>query len=169
MAKAIEDNRMLDVPLNPLLYRFMLNKPFTPHDLALVDPQLAQSLTPLQQIADAVTAARGDAAALHALRTEHGNLVSSMYLDFTLPGTPFQMKPAGGVSAASGFCELVAANNENAANGSLDVTVDNLPQYLESLQRITLIDGTATQMEAFCTGVSFFLFFSILCSLLLLS
>jgi E3 ubiquitin-protein ligase TRIP12 len=60
VAKALQDNRLLDLPLNPVFLRAALGKPLDLADVAAVDPGLGASLERLARAAAAHAAAAAD-------------------------------------------------------------------------------------------------------------
>jgi E3 ubiquitin-protein ligase TRIP12 len=81
VAKALQDNRLLDMPLNPVFFRAVLGKPLDLYDVAEVDPGLGASLERLARAAAAHAAAGGDGPLM-----VDGCLVDDLCLTFTLPG-----------------------------------------------------------------------------------
>jgi E3 ubiquitin-protein ligase TRIP12 len=81
MAKGIVDSRLMDLPLNILLIKMMLDYPVTYslETLSLIDEILAKSLRSIDE-----------------------NNVSSMCLDFTLPGTHILLKQKGNKTSVDG-------------------------------------------------------------------
>ena len=62
LAKALMDSRILDLPLNPIVYCWLLGqqKTLTPSDLATFDPTTAASYSQIKTLADQVAAIRND-------------------------------------------------------------------------------------------------------------
>jgi E3 ubiquitin-protein ligase TRIP12 len=81
VAKALQDNRLLDMPLSPVFFRAVLGKPLDLYDVAEVDPGLGASLERLARAAAAHAAAGVDGPLL-----VDGCLVDDLCLTFTLPG-----------------------------------------------------------------------------------
>jgi len=90
MAKALQDNRLLDLPLSSCFYRAALARPLDLYDICSFDPQLGSSLVKLS----------------HAYRARQpdgtvqidGVAISDLCLSFTLPG---QVNPLGSPSPGS--------------------------------------------------------------------
>jgi E3 ubiquitin-protein ligase TRIP12 len=81
VAKALQDNRLLDLPLNPVFFRAALGKPLDLFDVGQVDPGLGASLERLAAAAAAHAAAGGGGAVV-----VDGCAVEDLCLSFTLPG-----------------------------------------------------------------------------------
>lgn len=81
VAKALQDNRLLDLPLNPVFFRAVLGRPLDLYDVAEVDPGLGASLERLARAAAAHAAGGGDGPLM-----VDGCLVDDLCLTFTLPG-----------------------------------------------------------------------------------
>jgi len=125
VAKALLDNRLVDLPFSTAFYRAVLGQPLGLADLQELSPQVAASLAQLQQLAD-------NAADDPQAGTLHGVPVSELGLDFTLPGEPgLELCPGG---------------------ASRDVTIDNLDEYVSSVLGMVLRDGVKGQADAFAAG-----------------
>lgn len=75
IGKALQDERLLDLPLSPVLCKLLLGHPLTLHDVAAVDPVLGRSLLEMQRMANGTH--------------KTGKLkeyLEALHLDFTLPG-----------------------------------------------------------------------------------
>jgi E3 ubiquitin-protein ligase TRIP12 len=81
VAKALQDNRLLDLPLNPVFFRAALGKPLDLYDVGQVDPVLGASLERLA----AAAAAHAVAGGAGPVRVD-GCAVEDLCLSFTLPG-----------------------------------------------------------------------------------
>ena len=81
MAKALQDNRLLDLPLNPVFFRAALGRPLDRYDVSEVDPGLGASLERLARAAAAHAAAEGAGPVM-----VDGCRVEDLCLTFTLPG-----------------------------------------------------------------------------------
>ncbi len=80
VAKALQDSRMLDLPLSYVFYRAVLGHNVDLHDVAAFDPSLGQSLERLQRAAAAHATTGGGELLVDGVRIEH------LCLTFTLPG-----------------------------------------------------------------------------------
>lgn len=91
VAKALQDNRLLDLPQNPVFFRAALGKPLDIYDVAMVDPALGSSLERLAKAAAAHTAAGGVGAVM-----VDGCPIDDLCLTFTLPGEATANRVCGG-------------------------------------------------------------------------
>ena len=134
IAKALQDNRLLDIHLSPLLYRLLtcpaasVANLLTRTELSQVDPALAKTVGKLSTMLEQKQAAQSNSslstaaksAAIAAI-TYDGAPLESLYLDFTCPGHPDVELCEGGADKA--------------------VTVDNLEEYIEAVIDATLGSG----------------------------
>lgn len=81
VAKALQDNRLLDLPLNPVFFKAALGKPLDIYDLSQVDPVLGSSLERLAKAAAAYAAAGSKGPLI-----VDGCPIDDLCLSFTLPG-----------------------------------------------------------------------------------
>jgi E3 ubiquitin-protein ligase TRIP12 len=81
VAKALQDNRLLDLPLNPVFFRAALGKPLDLYDVSEVDPGLGASLERLARAAAGHASAGGQGPLM-----VDGCLVDDLCLTFSLPG-----------------------------------------------------------------------------------
>jgi len=140
LARAILDGRRLDVPLSPAFYAWLLGRKHTLslQSMADVDPGLGRTLAQLDAVgkehariaADTSISAAERAAKVKAL-TVKGAKLEDLCLDFTLPGTTIALVPGG---------------------DEVDVTLENVADYVKRVVQYTLIDGVQTQMEAVRSG-----------------
>jgi E3 ubiquitin-protein ligase TRIP12 len=107
VAKALQDCRLLDLPLAPLLYRLALGRAAGLYDVRAVDAALGATLERL-----AAAAAAGPAAAVD------GCPVADLCLSFVLPGRPdYPLRP-GGADVA-----VTAANLREYVDAVVDATL----------------------------------------------
>jgi E3 ubiquitin-protein ligase TRIP12 len=125
VAKALQDCRLLDLPLSPVLYRLILGRKVDLYTLRGVDPALSTSLERLHAAERAV-------AGTGRVATVDGCPIDDLCLTFVLPGFPKYELCPGGADVA--------------------VTSSNLRQYIDAVVDATLGSGVATQVEAFRTG-----------------
>jgi len=140
VAKALLDNRLVDLPLSLPFLRYILGLELGMTDLAEINPQLAKSLIKLQRLAEcrsAILSAGGKAADIEsaiAALTMDGCPVSDLGLDFTLPGQPeVELLPSG---------------------ADRTVTIDNVGEYVQRVLSVYLLEGVRAQLDGFCTGFS---------------
>jgi len=126
-AKAIQDGRLLDVPLSGAFYKAMQGRQLTHDDVASFDPGLGSTLKELAALAES-SAGAGPG---HSV-TLHGVPVQDLCLTFTVPGQPGYALCPGGA----------------------DITVSdaNLSPYVASLTDALVGAGVARQMDALRTG-----------------
>lgn len=127
VAKALQDGRLLDLPLSPVFYRLALGHRLDLYDVREVDPALGASLERLY-------AAEREAAASGGKAVVDGCPVEDLFLTFVLPGdSSYELKPGG---------------------SEVPVTSANLAEYINAVVDATLGEGVAVQVEAFCAGVN---------------
>ena len=141
IAKAVLDNRMVDLPFSRPFYQWLLREEsaLCAADLLNIDPTIAGTVAQLEEIArkkrrldddDKLTAT--ERAARLAALTLDGCPVEELGLDFTLPGYPSVELRKGGKDIAVGL--------------------DNLPQYVALVAHWLLVEGVQGQMEAVREG-----------------
>ena len=140
VAKALLDNRLVDLPFSAPLMRAMLGARLGLSDLHELSPQVAASLGQLSQLAErraAILRGGGSAAEKKqqvAALTLQGCPVAELGLDFTLPGEP-----------SVELCERGAKR---------DVGIDDLEEYVQAVLDLVLRDGVRAQIDAFRKGFS---------------
>jgi E3 ubiquitin-protein ligase TRIP12 len=140
VAKAMLDNRLVDLPFCPTFYRQLAGEALGLADLALINRPLAATLRKLQSLARRRAEVVGGggrpaevAATLGAL-TYDGCDVSDLGLDFTLPGHPeVELLPGGAAK---------------------DLTLENAGEYVQRVLDVYLREGVAAQVAAFRDGFS---------------
>merc|ERR1711907_510777 len=145
IAKALQDNRLLDIHLSPLLYRLLacpvtsVGGLLTRTELSQVDPALAKTVSKLSSMlqqkqaadSDSSLSAAAKSAAIAAINYD-GAPLESLYLDFTCPGHP--------------DVELCEGGKDKA------VTLDNLEEYIDAVVDATLGGGIKAQVLALRAG-----------------
>ncbi|KAL4435190.1 hypothetical protein ABPG77_001872 [Micractinium sp. CCAP 211/92] len=127
VAKALQDSRLLDIPLSPLLYRLALQRHVDLYDIRKFDAALGASLERLHAAYHAHAAGGGKGPLL-----VDGCPLEDLCLTFELPGFPgYPLHPAG---------------------AETPVTAANLRQYLDAVVEATLGAGVAAQVDAFRSG-----------------
>jgi len=130
LAKALQDCRLMDLPLSYVFYRALLGKRLALHDISRFDPQLGSTLERLTQAlaasrAAASTVVKGAGSPEILL---DGVPLSDLCLTFTLPGYPeYELKPGG---------------------ADMEVDESNLQEYLDAVLDATLGSGIEAQMKA---------------------
>jgi E3 ubiquitin-protein ligase TRIP12 len=144
VARSMLDSRIIDVSFNPTFFRIGAgNSTIKPSlgAVASVDKDLANSLKPLVRCArakqeiqdDATLTAEQKTQAIKEIRIKDAS-IEDLGLDFTLPGYPtIELQPNG---------------------AEVDVTIDNVEQYVEKVIDFTLGQGVQKQVDAFCAGFS---------------
>lgn len=134
MAKALQDNRLMDLALSMPFYKLMLGKTLGLYDIRNLDSRLGVTLEEMDNLCQrkrAMQANRGIEAEIEGL-TFRGCAIADLCLDFTLPGYPEWELKSGGAATA--------------------VTVWNLEEYVDLVVDATVGEGVARQMEAFKGG-----------------
>ncbi|XP_026660129.2 E3 ubiquitin-protein ligase UPL3-like [Phoenix dactylifera] len=135
MAKALQDGRLLDLPLSTAFYKLMLGQELDVHDIISFDAEFGKILQEMKilvhrkQFLEAT--AGNDQKTISDLRIR-GAPVEDLCLDFTLPGYPDYILKGGG-------------------EGIL-VNIDNLEEYISLVVDATVKTGIMRQMEAFRSG-----------------
>jgi len=141
IAKAVLDNRMVDLPFSLPFYQWLLREEstLTSQDLRNIDPTIASTVSQLEGIVRKKRRLEEDAKLTPSEKqlrlknlTMDGCPVEDLGLDFTLPGYP----------------------NIELMKGGKDVTVtlENLAQYVKLVSHWLLIEGVSSQMEAVREG-----------------
>ncbi|MBA0688107.1 hypothetical protein Goari_005914, partial [Gossypium aridum] len=133
MAKALQDGRLLDLPLSMAFYKLVLGQELDLHDILSFDAEFGKILQELhllvrrKQYLDSLGGDNSDA--IPDLRFR-GASIEDLCLDFTLPGYPDYILKLG------------------------DETVDinNLEEYISLVVDATVKTGIMHQMEAFRAG-----------------
>ncbi|KAJ1701879.1 hypothetical protein LUZ63_001658 [Rhynchospora breviuscula] len=134
MAKALQDGRLLDLPLSTALYKLVLGQELDLHDILSFDTEFGKILQELQIVVHRKNylVSSGDSTqSIDDLRFR-GAPIEDLCLDFTLPGYP----------------DYVLKEGEE----STTVNIDNLEEYISLVVDATVKTGIARQMEAFRTG-----------------
>ncbi|KAK4345454.1 hypothetical protein RND71_035630 [Anisodus tanguticus] len=133
MAKALQDGRLLDLPLSTAFYKLVLGQELDLYDIISFDAELGKTLQELQalvsrkQYIESMENQNLDKSYDMHFR---GTLVEDLCLDFTLPGYPEYVLKAG---------------DEN-------VDLSNLEEYISLVVDATVKTGIRQQMEAFRSG-----------------
>ncbi|KAL8586262.1 hypothetical protein ACOMHN_003777 [Nucella lapillus] len=140
MSKALMDSRMIDIPLSPVFYKWMLCQEhgLSSADLHHIDPMLAKSFLQLEDIVHRKKLIYADRS--HTEESRHvalqklvidGVSVEDLGLYFQLPGSSIELKKGG---------------------KDVPVTLHNLQEYLQLVIHWTLVEGVSRQFEAFREG-----------------
>jgi len=141
MAKAVLDNRMIDLPFSQPFFKWMLQEEHVldTQDLSGIDPEIANTVNHLQGIvrkkAKLESNEKLSAMERHeriSCLTMDGCPIEDLGLDFTLPGYPNIELRKGGKD--------------------MSVTLDNLSDYINLVSHWMQIEGVSTQMESLREG-----------------
>ncbi|KAI7724542.1 hypothetical protein M8C21_011532 [Ambrosia artemisiifolia] len=131
MAKALQDGRLLDIPLSDAFYKLVLGQELDLHDISLFDGEFGKTLQELQALVSRkqYLESINDRDEILNLRFR-GAPVEDLCLDFTLPGYPdFVLK-----------------------TGDDNVDLNNLEEYISLVVDATVKTGITRQMDAFRAG-----------------
>ncbi|RDX83695.1 E3 ubiquitin-protein ligase UPL3, partial [Mucuna pruriens] len=133
MAKALQDGRLLDLPLSMAFYKLVLGQELDLHDILFIDAELGKTLQELNALVcrkryiESIGGTYPDTIANLHFR---GAPIEDLCLDFTLPGYPeYILKP-----------------------GDEIVDINNLEEYISLVVEATVKTGIMRQMEAFRAG-----------------
>ncbi|KAL2937119.1 E3 ubiquitin-protein ligase UPL3 [Bienertia sinuspersici] len=133
MAKALQDGRLLDLPLSTAFYKHVLGQELDLHDILSFDPEVGKTLRELQALVcrkQYLESIGGDHPDVIAELCFRGTPIEDLCLDFTLPGYPdYVLKP-----------------------GDENVDINNLEEYISLVVDATVKTGIIKQMEAFRAG-----------------
>ncbi|KAJ5074748.1 e3 ubiquitin-protein ligase trip12 [Anaeramoeba ignava] len=125
VAKALSDERMIDLPFSEPFYRFFLKNKLTFTDLEILEPELARSLKELSQIAKQYRRTKDKSIKYR------DSSIEDLYLSFVMPSDNIELKPNG---------------------KNIDVTLENLHEYIDLIINIRLHAGIQRQIDAFRSG-----------------
>ncbi|XP_068484197.1 E3 ubiquitin-protein ligase UPL3-like isoform X2 [Phaseolus vulgaris] len=133
MAKALQDGRLLDLPLSVAFYKLVLGQELDLYDILFIDAELGKTLQEL----NALVRRKHYVESIGGSYTDtlfnlhfHGAPIEDLCLDFTLPGFPeYTLKP-----------------------GDETVNINNLEEYISLVVDATVKSGTMRQIEAFRAG-----------------
>jgi E3 ubiquitin-protein ligase TRIP12 len=133
MAKALQDGRLLDVPLSTAFYKLILGQELDLHDIVLFDAELGKTLQELRVVVARkhyLEGVGGDNSSTISDLCLRGCRIEDLSLEFTLPGYPEYILRSGD--------EIV------------DIT--NLEEYISLVVDATVKRGVTRQIEAFRSG-----------------
>uniref|UniRef100_I1PWE9 HECT-type E3 ubiquitin transferase n=2 Tax=Oryza glaberrima TaxID=4538 RepID=I1PWE9_ORYGL len=135
VAKAVKDNRILDIPFSKAFYRLILGQELNIYDIHSFDPELAMTLMEFKALAARrkylESSSSGDCKSTSDL-SYRGCRIEDLSIEFALPGYP----------------EYVLSLENSLDN----VSADNLEQYVSFVVDATIRSGIARQLEAFKSG-----------------
>ncbi|KNA15559.1 hypothetical protein SOVF_097120 [Spinacia oleracea] len=135
MAKALQDGRLLDLPLSTPFYKLVLGQELDLHDILSFDPEIGKTLRELHALVcrkQYLESIGGDHPDVIAELCFRGTPIEDLCLDFTLPGYPDYVLRQG---------------DEN-------VDINNLEEYISMVVDATVKTGVMRQIEAFRAGFS---------------
>nr|GMC85326.1 E3 ubiquitin-protein ligase UPL3 [Ipomoea batatas] len=133
MAKALQDGRLLDLPLSTAFYKLVLGQELDLYDILSFDTELGKTLQELQALVYRKQHLESMGNNSQVKITDlcfRGTPVEDLCLDFTLPGYPEYILKAG---------------DEN-------VDLSNLEEYISLVVDATIKTGIVRQIEAFRSG-----------------
>ncbi|KAJ7587961.1 ubiquitin-protein ligase [Mycena floridula] len=132
VAKAMLDSRIIDLSFNKIFIKLVLGEdvPLTIATLKLVDIDLANSLTKVQNIAAGKT---GTDKLSRKVAAVEGVSIDDLALDFTIPGYDIELRPGG---------------------RDIAVTRENVGEYVQEVLDAIIGKGAALQAKAFKEGFS---------------
>ena len=139
IAKAIMDDRMIDLPFSVAFFKGLLGVPLILDDLHPIYPQLVDTIRDFQKVLEEKQKVEQEAAMLdEAARTEKveaikykGGTIESMWLTFDLPGVNLELLPDGSDKA---------------------LTIHNLHEWVSLVVDAIAGTGVAKQFEALKAG-----------------
>ncbi|CAH2075832.1 unnamed protein product [Thlaspi arvense] len=133
MAKALQDGRLLDVPLSTAFYKLILGQELDLHDIILFDTELGKTLQEFRVLVGRkhyLEAVGGDNCSAGSDLCLRGSRIEDLCLDFTLPGYPeYILRP-----------------------GDEIVDMNSLEEYISLVVDATVKRGVTRQIEAFRSG-----------------
>ncbi|XP_071685876.1 E3 ubiquitin-protein ligase UPL3-like [Rutidosis leptorrhynchoides] len=131
MAKALQDGRLLDLPLSAPFYKLVVGQELDLHDISLFDAEFGKTLQELQALVSRKQYLESIQNQNEILNLRfRGAPVEDLCLDFTLPGYPDYILKTG---------------DDN-------VDLDNLEEYISLVVDASVKTGITRQMEAFRAG-----------------
>ncbi|KAG0572814.1 hypothetical protein KC19_VG127600 [Ceratodon purpureus] len=131
MAKALQDGRLLDLPLSTPFYKIVLGQELDLYDIETLDPELGRTLVEMQVLVRKKQFVEASGQSVDGLRFR-GSRVEDLCLDFTLPGHPdYELKSQG---------------------RDVMVELENLEEYISLVVEATVKGGIGAQVEAFRAG-----------------
>ncbi|KAL1362137.1 hypothetical protein HN51_010411 [Arachis hypogaea] len=133
VAKALQDGRLLDLPLSVAFYKLILGQELDLHDILFIDAELGKTLQELNALVCRkyyLESTGGSYTDVNSNLHFRGAPVEDLCLDFTLPGYP----------------EYILKSGDEI------VDINNLEEYISLVVDATVKTGITRQMEAFKAG-----------------
>ncbi|KAJ6840622.1 E3 ubiquitin-protein ligase UPL3 [Iris pallida] len=134
MAKALQDGRLLDLPLSTTFYKLVLGQELDLHDILSFDTEFGKILQEMQILVHRKKFLEATVGSNHRLVSDlrfRGTPIEDLCLDFTLPGYP----------------EYILKGEESTL-----VNINNLEEYISMVVDATVKSGIMRQMKAFRAG-----------------
>ncbi|XP_064977058.1 E3 ubiquitin-protein ligase UPL3-like isoform X1 [Musa acuminata AAA Group] len=134
MAKALQDGRLLDLPLSTAFYKLVLGQELDLYDILSFDAEFGKTLQEMQVLVHCkqfMDATAGDSRKTTADLQFHGAPIEDLCLDFTLPGYP----------------DYILKGEESTV-----VNINNLEEYISLVVDAITNTGITRQMDAFRAG-----------------
>eukprot|EP01156_Anaeramoeba_ignava_P003146 Anaeramoba_ignava/a220_84.p1 GENE.a220_84~~a220_84.p1 ORF type:complete len:676 (-),score=223.52 a220_84:50-2050(-) len=125
MARAIYDNRLLNLPFSPVFFKAIMNKELIFNDLKTIDPEFANSFSGLIELSSKYSSTKDKTLKFKGVE------LSSLEINFVLPGYDIELKPGG---------------------KDIIVTLDNLAEYVRLVVDMKLGKGIEEQIKWFQKG-----------------
>eukprot|EP00262_Sarcandra_glabra_P013876 TRINITY_DN3930_c0_g3_i1.p1 TRINITY_DN3930_c0_g3~~TRINITY_DN3930_c0_g3_i1.p1 ORF type:complete len:763 (-),score=140.63 TRINITY_DN3930_c0_g3_i1:333-2501(-) len=135
VAKALQDGRLLDLPLSAAFYKLVLGHELDLHDILSFDADFGKILLEMQVISSRKQYLEAMGSNGHKIIADlrfRGSPIEDLCLDFTLPGYPDYVLKQGDESTL--------------------VDINNLEEYMSLVVDATVKTGITRQMEAFREG-----------------
>ncbi|AQK94368.1 E3 ubiquitin-protein ligase UPL4 [Zea mays] len=134
VAKAIKDNRILDIPFSKAFYKLILGQELNIYDIQSLDSELAICLVEFQALACQRKYAESNLTRDCQISdlTYRGCRIEDLAIEFALPGYPEYVLSPGSRSDC--------------------LNAENLEEYVRHVVDATVKSGIARQMEAFKSG-----------------
>ncbi|KAK9164539.1 hypothetical protein Syun_005441 [Stephania yunnanensis] len=133
VAKALQDGRLLDLPMSTAFYKLVLGQELDLHDILSFDVEFGKILQEFQVIVSRKRYLEAVGYSEHKVIADlclRGTAIEDLCLDFTLPGYPdYVLKP-----------------------GDENVDINNLELYISLVVDATVKTGIMRQVEAFRAG-----------------
>ncbi|OIV99549.1 hypothetical protein TanjilG_17359 [Lupinus angustifolius] len=132
VAKALQDGRLLDLPLSASFYKLVLDQELDLHDILVIDAGLGKTLQELNALVCRKNYLESCGSYTDKIANLHfrGSPIEDLCLDFTLPGYP----------------ECILKPGDEIVN------INNLEEYISMVVDATVKTGIMRQIEAFRAG-----------------
>ncbi|KAI5054672.1 hypothetical protein GOP47_0029817 [Adiantum capillus-veneris] len=135
VGKALQDGRLLDLPLSNLFYKLILEQDLDLYDIKFIDFELGNSLEQMHKLIvkkqQSKASKRLTKESKRGLRL-HNTKVEELFLNFTLPGYPHYILKRGG--------------------DNIMVDSENLEEYITLVVDASVRTGILPQLDAFRAG-----------------